>query len=325
MEVTSQSSIKNRISKIFLKDPLPFSSKRDMNWSAVKKFGGFGILAAVILVLCLPNPKEDQIIFHEKTDPGQSSKTVLSGTDPTQDTLAQLQSARSNAGAVPRSLDSLMQGGVPNTAGTGPDRKSPMIVSRDGSDSKNQLPPGSRFSVVLIEKTIVGSQAMPIIGVVKSDVIQEDSVAIPKGSKLFGDANFDESSERAHVNWRSVRLPDGRERQISAISVGRDGQAGIDGLVHSQQLKNAIGQTVTRFIAAYAEGSMQKGPLGASQGGADNGLKYAVAQTAQDRANAWGEEMKKEKKWLELKNGDESNAVLVQPFSFRDPGVTYGR
>ena len=325
MEVNAQVSLKARIFSLVLKDSLPFTKKRDVNWSAVKKFGGAGLVAAVLLVLLLPTAKEEQKTFHEKTDSGSSQQTAGVESDPTQDTLVQLQNARTNTAAVPRSLDPLSQiaGGV--SGQNGPDRNSPMILARDDASSKNQLPLGSRFSVCLLEKTIIGSQAMPVVGIVEREVTYEDAVAIPKGSKLFGEASFDDNSERAQITWKSVRLPDGRERQISAIGVDRDGQAGVEGILHSNAIKNAIGQTATRFIGAYAEGSMQRGPLGASQGGYDNGVKNAVAETAKDRANAWAEEMKKEKKWIELRSGEEFNAVLTQAFSFRDPGVTYGR
>ena len=65
--------------------------------------------------------------------------------------------------------------------------------------------------------------------------------------------------------------------------------------------------------------------MGAAPGGAENGLKNAVAETAKARADTWAEDLKKEKKWIELEAGAESFAVLNQPFSFRDPGATYGR
>jgi len=323
VEITNQVSIKERFSRFLLKDALPFTKKRDVNWSAVKKFGGAGVVAAVILLLLLPAPKEEQKTFHEKTEGGATAPATGAESDPTQDTLAQLQSARTNVGSVPGSVDLFSRSA--GAGQSGPDRSSSMILARDGGDSRNQLPPGSRLSVRLVEKTIVGDQAIPVIGIVGNDVVYEDTVAIPKGAKLYGEATFDDSSERAQVNWKSVRLPDGRERQISAVCIGRDGQAGVDGHLRSEAVKNVIGQTVTRFVAAYAEGSMQRGALGSTQGGVDNGLKNAVSETAKDRADAWAEDMKKQKKWIELRSGEEFIAVLTQAFLFRDPGVTYGR
>lgn len=324
MEVTA---LRDRISRALLKDALPLTKKRDVNWSVVKKIAGVGIVGAVLVVLLLPSPKEEQTTFHEKTESGAT--TTNQENNPTQDTLQQLQAARTNVAAVPQSLDYLYQGGSGgsgySSSGGSRDRSSTMILSRGGVDSRTQLPSGSRISVRLVQTAIVANQAMPVIAVVAKDVIQEDSLAIPQGAKLFGDVTFDDGSERAQVNWKSIQFPDGRERQLSAIGIGRDGQVGVEGKIHSDAAKNTVGQTLTRFIGAYAEGSMQRGALGANQGGDDNGLKNAVAATAEDRAEAWAEDMKKERKWIELKAGAEFYAVVTQAFVFRDPGAINGR
>lgn len=314
-------TIKDRLSKLLLKDALPLTKKRDVNWSAVKKFAGIGIGVAVLVVLFLPAPKEEQTTFYEKSERGSSN--AIAENNPTQDTLAQLQGAGTNVAAVPSSLDHLYRS--ESGGGASRDRNSSMILTRGGSDSRTQLPSGSRILVKLLQGAIVANQAMPVIAVVAKEVVQEDSLAIPQGAKLFGEVSFDDGSERAQVSWRSIQFPDGRERQLNAIGVGQDGQVGVNGKIHSDAVKNTIGQTLTRFIGAYAEGSMQRGPLGANQGGGDNGLRNAVAETAKDRAEAWAEGMKKERKWIELKAGAEFYAVVTQAFTFRDPGATYGK
>jgi type IV secretory pathway VirB10-like protein len=166
---------------------------------------------------------------------------------------------------------------------------------------------------------------LPVIALVTKDVFHEDNLAIAEGSKIFGEASFDEASDRAQISWKTIQLPDGKERPLGALGISLDGQVGVEGVIHSEAMKNTIGQTVTRFIGAYAEGSMQRGALGANQGGNENGWRNAVAETAKDRTEAWAEDMKKEKKWIELKAGTELFAVLTQPFVFRDPGSFYGR
>lgn len=315
-------TLRDWLSKIILKDAIPLTKKRDVNWSAVKKFAGIGIGAAVLVVLFLPATKEEQTAFYEKSERGSS--TAIAENNPTQDTLAQLQAARTNVAAVPSSLDHLYRN-ESGGGGSSRDRNSSMILTRGGADSRTQLPSGSRILVRLMQGAVVANQAMPVIAVVAKDVVQEDNLAIPQGAKLFGEVSFDDGSERAQVSWRSIQFPDGRERQLNAIGVGQDGQVGVNGKIHSDALKNSIGQTLTRFIGAYAEGSMQRGPLGANQGGSDNGLRNAVAETAKDRAEAWAEGMKKERKWIELSSGAEFYAVVTQAFTFRDPGATYGQ
>lgn len=328
MEIAHSGLIKVNLSRLFLKEPKPFTTKRDINWPAIKKAGAMGVGVAVLTLLFVPAPKSEKSSFHEKGDARAVSVAKIPDSSATDDTWSQLQAAKTATGSVPSSLDYLYRSAqetVPaGGGGHGDDRSASMIMSRGVLDSKTQLPPGSRIRVRLTERAIVSGQAMPVIGIVSTDVMHEDTIAIPQGSKLFGEVSFDESSERARVSWREIQMPDGRTRQISAVGVGGDGQVGVDGHVHSEAVKNAVGQTITRFIGAYAEGSMSRGQFGASDGGQANGLKNAVAETAKDRANAWAEDLSKERKWIELEAGSESFAVLSQSFSFRDPGATYG-
>src|SRR5690606_25733382 len=186
-----------------------------------------------------------------------------------------------NVRQVHGSLDYLYR---PSGTGGGgkstPDRNSSMILSRSGQDSRTQLSAGTRVSIQLTSKVTIANQGMPVVGIVSQDVASESGTAIESGSKVLGDASFDSDSERATITWRSIIMRDGRERPFSAIGVGRDGQVGVNGKVHSDGVKNAVGQTLTRFVGAYAAGSMSTGMLGANQGGHTNGLRNAVAQTA---------------------------------------------
>lgn len=317
------------VSKLILKDPLPFTKKRDINWKFIGVALSIGLSVGVVVILFLPTPKSEQKIFYEKGDPRSSApQTLMQKTphenNPTEDTLAQLQSAKGQSGSVPKSLDYLNQQSS-KSGGQSLNRNSSMVIARGGLDSKTQLPPGSKFSVTLDQSMTLDSHTVPIIATVNKDVVQEDGTAIPQGSKLYGDAGFDDSSERVQVNWKSVQFPSGQMKPLAAIGVGSDGQVGLDGDVHSDAVKNTVGQTLTRFIGAYAEGSMQRGAFGGNPGGDDNGLKNAISETAKDRANTLAEDMKKERKWVELKTGAVYYAIVTQPFQFRDPGATYGR
>lgn len=316
-------------SKLLLKDPLPFTKKRDFNWRFIGVSLAASIIGVVLLILILPTPKSEQKIFYEKADSRKNKSvtqaaSVLHENNPTEYTLAQLQSARGHTGSVPKSLDYLYQPSG-QSGGSSANRNSSMVIARSGLDTKAQLPPGSKFAVTLDRSMTLDSHTMPIIATVQRDVIQEDGTAIPQGSKLYGDASFDDSYERVQVNWKSVQFPNGMMKPLSAIGVGSDGQVGLDGDVHSDALKNSIGQTVTRFIGAYAEGSMQRGALGGNPGGEENGLKNAIAETAKDQTNSWAEGMKKERKWVDLKAGTVFYVVVTQAFQFRDPGAVYGR
>lgn len=312
----------------FLKEPRPFVAKREFNWSKLK-FIAIGILAVVLVgILFWPSTKPEQSTFHEKAESGSLNPTKTTENDPTQEAIKQLQDSQVNVNQVHGSLDYLYKPNTPSGSGGGTsggkDRNSAMILSRSGSDSRTQLSSGTKIMIRLSGKTTISNGSMPVVGIVSSDVASESGTAIPSGSKVLGDASFDSDNERASITWRSIIMPDGKERPFSAISQGSDGQMGIDGNVHSDGVKNAIGQTLTRFVGAYAAGSMNTGAFGANQGGNVNGMRNAIAQTATDRANAMGEDMKKERKWIELESGTETVAVLNQAFTFRDAGATYG-
>lgn len=319
------------LSKLVWKDALPFTKKRDVKWSFIGRSLAIALVGVVVLVLFLPAPRKDQKIFYEKSDgravPADTKpdKTPYEN-NPTEDTLAQLQSAKGQAGAVPKSIPAL-SGNSANggTSGQTPNRNSAMVIARGGLDSKTQLPPGTKIPAQLDQSMTLDNHSVPIIATVGSDVVQEDGTAIPQGAKLYGDASLDTESERVQVNWKSIQLPNGAMKPLAAIAIGADGQVGIEGIIHSDAVKNTVGQTLTNFIGAYAQGSMQTGMFGQNPGGSENGLKNAIAQTAQNRASSMAENMKKERTWCELQAGASLAVVLTQSFQFRDPGATYGR
>lgn len=319
------------IKNYFLKEPKPFTSKREVNWSKVQTWAILTLATLILGLLLIPSSEPDQDTFYELAEKGSLEQIRQAENDPTQETIRQLQESQVNVRQVHGSLDYLYRptsssgsaGG--SGGGNSTDRSSSMILSRGGTDARTQLSAGTRVSIRLSNKVTIANQGMPVVGIVVSDVSAESGLAIPSGSKVLGDASFDSDAERATISWRSIILPDGRERPFSAVGVGRDGQVGVNGRVHSDGVKNAVGQTLTRFVGAYAAGSMNTGAFGANQGGHENGMRNAVAQTATDRANAMGEELQKERKWIELDQGIETYAVLNQPFTFRDAGATYGR
>jgi hypothetical protein len=327
MEVTKSKPFQGKnIREFFLGEKKPFVEKREINWPLVKRAAIAILVFGVVGLLVMPASKEEAKTFHEKVDHVKSTLEQRNEMNPTDDTVNQIARGKVDSRSVPDSLDHLY---APSGGGSvgGPKQKgsnSSMILTRGGLDSHTQLPPGTRIRVRLLERVTVANQAIPVIGLVTGDVEHENGAAIQTGSKLYGEITFDESTERGSVNFRSIRMPDGRERQISGIAVSLDGQSGIEGKIHSEALKNSIGQTLTRFIGAYADGSMERGSFGGNPGGASNGLKNAIAETAKDRAEVLGESLSQEKKWLELPSGSEFLMVLNQAFTFREPGAFHG-
>ncbi|HXH30973.1 MAG TPA: TrbI/VirB10 family protein [Bacteriovoracaceae bacterium] len=309
-----------------LKEARPFTAKRDVNWARIKVIAVIMVLVVIAGVLFWPSDRPEQTVFHEKGDKGSYSNVESGQSDPSEEAARQLQQARVNTLNVHSSLDHLYRQDRPSGPGGGGimNRNAGMILSRNGFDSRTQLSAGTRVTVHLTQKVTVSEQAMPVIGIVSKDVDSENGVAIPEGCKVLGEVSFDSANERTTILWKAIILPDGRERPFSALGMGGDGQVGLNARVQSEGLKNALGQTVTTFIGAYAAGSMNTGAFGANPGGGSNGLRNAIAETATARATAMGESLQKERKWVELEAGMQIVAVLNQPFSFRDPGGMHG-
>lgn len=326
MEKNEGNSLVRRILKLYLKEQKPFTRKRDINWKALKVSALFGVVSLVLILLLLPTTQSERGDFSQKIDRNGNKVQTISEENATADTWTQMQQSQQNSGIAPHSLDYIGSSsrGSSLDSKERPNRGSSMILERAGVTSKTQLSPGSKIKVKLLDSISLSTDSVPVIASVLVDVEQDGALAIPRGSKVIGDLLLDETTERASVTFRSLQMPDGRERQISAIAQGSDGQLGIEGKISSLAVRNVAGKTLSQFIGAYADGSIQRGQMGSSEGGHENGLKTAVSETAKDLADDWAENLKKEKKWLEIKAGKEFIMTLTQPFQFKDPGSTYG-
>jgi type IV secretory pathway VirB10-like protein len=322
MEIKLKISFKDMI----YKEENPHTDKREINWKRIAKFGFFLTSLFILIMVLIPVKAPTQAIFHESTQAGSVIST--SENNPTDETTAQFQNGNANLQGVPSSLDHsispVSNGGSRGHGLGGKERNATMILARSGTDSKSQLSAGTRIFIRLTDKIIVTNQAMPMVGIITKDVTSENELAIPQGSKILGSVSFDDSIERASINLTNVIFPDGRERQISAIAIGADEQIGVEGNIKSNAILNTAGLALTRFIGSYAQGSMSTGQFGAQTGGRNNGIKSAISATAEDRANVYAEDMKKQKKWIELSYGTQFIAILNQSFIFKEPGGING-
>jgi len=322
MEIANKITFFDQMKNLAFKEKYYFLTRREINWSSLGKCAALALALGLIGILLIPAPMEAPQSFTEQSQLGE--KPRLEASDPTQETLQQI-SQGSFSRTAPVHLSNLyLSSPAGGRNGVSDSKNSSMILGRGSLDTRTQIPAGSRIAVRLIEKAIVASQGMPVMGVITQNYVYDDSVAVPQGSRILGDISFDNSGERASMTWRSVQLPDGRERPLSAIGVGLDGQIGVEGRVHSELVKNVVGQTMIRFLGAYAAGSMQRGSFGQNPGGAENGFKNAISETAQDQAERWANDLRQEKRWIEISNRTEFYAVLTENFAFRDPGATYG-
>jgi hypothetical protein len=315
------------LKEFFLHSPIPFTNKRDLNWKRIFVLGGCFLSVAILFLLFSGSDESTiQSSFHEKFLDHSAGEVISEESNPVDSIQNANYQENSPPSRIRSSLNYLFED-KPSNQGGGDDSKkdlSSMVITRSGGNNSNQLPAGTKILVILKEGITLGADSIPVMAVVTDDVMKDQSVAIPSGATLIGDASFSNET-RANVTWKSIILPNGRERDLTGTSIDSDGQVGISGDVKSDALKNSLGQTMTRFIGAYASGSISRGAFGASNGGTENGIKNAIAETSQDRADEWAQDLSKERKWIELKTGSKFFAVLTQGFTFRDPGQLQGR
>jgi hypothetical protein len=291
----------------FVWKPIEHSKgKRELN---VQRLGSVALITIgfmILLILLLPAPPQQLAQFQERIDQRhQVTPAPLSGIEKT----AQQ--------AFGPSYDRPRGGGG---SSSGADRNTTMIIARPGLNASTQLPAGTKFTVRLIEKFIVGSQSVPVIGIITNAISTESTMAIPEGAKLFGEATFDHTSKRARVEFKQITMPSGLIREFQAIAIGLDGQAGVSGEYHSRRLANAAGQLISTFIGGYTQGAMTRDIQGRSLGGIENGALNAVSETTKVQAEGYAEQLKNADEWVEVSAGETANALITQPFTFREPG-----
>ena len=291
----------------FYKETSSFSDKSTISWKRIGIVGAIILGVFIALVFIFGGEAQKISDFSEKK-PAQLQPTPQPTGNKNSSVFAGMGADYGN--------------GTSSGAASTKNRNTPMILARPG-DTSNELPPGTKFLVVLADGATITDQSQPVIGLVNQDVLTQYGVAIPKGTKIFGEASFNKDSARANVQWRTLLLEGSVSKSISGIALGSDNQPGIDGEVHSDAIKNTAGSLLTRFVAGVAEGSVTRTFTGQSTGGIQNGLLTGVSDTAKERADSWAEDLKKERAWIELKKGVQAQVILIEGFTFRDPGGTH--
>ncbi len=307
----SFSGIKNFFSKIksiFIKEN-EVSQKKDLNFKAFRNMAVIGLVLFVSVVFILPT--EVPVEFTEKIEKAKTNEDSSSPPDRfTQAGSAQnLWGPPVNSFLVPRGGNEVNY----NTS---------MIVG-SGQNAKTQLRAGERLPLRLIDNVIVSQESVPVLAELILDSVTESGLRLSAGTRFYGEASFQKGTDRAQIRFSQISLPSGKIRKITANALSKDGQPGVIGHVFSDGAKNTAGQIITTFVGGLAQGSMETDVLGRSKGGIENGLLGAVAATAQARAQSYGEKLKAEREWIELKTGTECDAVLSGSLKLQDGGDEY--
>lgn len=307
MEVTRDfKKLCAKVSKFFVKESVG-SKKKELQISNLKWIALSAVVLFVTVVLFMPN--ESNVAFSHKVIEGSEEAHSIGKSDAPEPIP---QATASDLWAAPAGRDS----------GTGSqvNYNTSMILGPKGGNANDQLRAGARLPVRILDKFTVSDQPVPILAELILNTKTGSGLNLPAGTRFYGEARFESGSERAKVDFNQLSLPSGEIRQISGIAAGKDGQMGIPGHVFSDGLKNTAGQLITSFIGSFAGGAMQTDVLGNSRGGVKNGLLNAVSQTAQTRAEMYGEKLKKQREWIEVPAGQEGDLILSKSLNLQEGG-----
>ena len=296
----------------------PGTAKREIRFSRLKWLAVSSIVLFVMVVLFLPD--EADLQFSRKASMPNRDRDGAGPIEPG--------AVGSNGNAIGSQASSLW--GAPklsySSGGGGQvNQNTSMIVGPSGGNAKTQLRAGVRLPIRILDKFVVSQDQVPILAELILNSVTDSGLMLPAGSRFYGEARFQKGADRATVTFRQISLPSGQIKSIDGIAAGRDGQPGIQGRVFSDGMKNTAGQVLTTFVGGLAAGSMQTDIFGRSQGGIQNGLLNAVSQTAQSRAQMYGEKLKTEREWIEVQAGQEADAILNESFNVQEGGDEYGK
>lgn len=302
------SNLKKNIVEVFVRRS-GVSAKAEVNFKALRTIAVSLVFIFIAVVMLMPD--EQPVEFTEKiaakAESATASEELQGATKPTGTGAAQ-----ALWGSSRPSLPGASGGG-----GVQVNHNTSMILGPKNSNAKTQLRAGVRFPLRIVDKFIVSMDPVPILAELLVDAMSDSGLRLPAGTKFYGEASFQKGAERAMIQFRQVSLPDGQIRPFAGIAVGKDGQPGVSGRVYSDGLKNTAGSVLTTFVSGLAAGSIETDIMGRSRGGLENGLLTAVAETAKNRAQAYGEKMKAEREWIEVSSGAECDVLLSESMNLQ--------
>lgn len=300
----------SKIKSLFVKKS-GVSEKREINFRSIKFLLMGGIIIFILVIFLLPT--EQEIEFTEKMN--HPEMTAIKDeeskkSDPSPNLASQMWNSNSTS-----TLKNFGGGSASQI-----NYNTSMIVGSKNGNAKTQLRAGTHVPLRIMDKFIVSQESVPILAESILATVTDSGLNLPAGTRFYGEANFQKGTERATITFRQISLPNGEIKAIGGMALGKDGHPGVSGSISSDGLKNSVGSVITNFVAGYATGSMETNLLGNSKGGVENGLKAAIASTAKESANSYGEKLKTQREWIEVAAGTECDALLSESLLLQETG-----
>ncbi|MGZ3806296.1 MAG: TrbI/VirB10 family protein [Pseudobdellovibrionaceae bacterium] len=299
-------TLKERVKGLFVKK-ISFSQKTELKISSFKWMGLIFVLVFVCVTLLMPD--EVPIQFSEKMEREKSSLEAHDGK-------IEQRSANNSSQLWVAPKREFARGG----SAVEMNHNTSMLISSVEGNAKTQLRSGTRLPLRILDKVIVSQDSVPVLAELLLDGMTDSGLRLPAGTKFYGEATYVKGTERANILFKQISLPNGQIKRLSSRALGKDGQPGVEGRIYSDGVKNTAGQVLTTFVGGLAAGSIQTDAFGRSKGGIENGLLTAVAETAKGKAQSYGENLKAEREWIEIRSGTECDALLSESMELQNGG-----
>lgn len=169
------------------------------------------------------------------------------------------------------------------------------VVKPQGNSIGVGLPTGTTIPARLANRIVTSDSRSPVVAIVTSEISSQLGLSIPVGTKVLGNAQAENGSERIQVSFHTLVFENGTEQPLSAAAVMPDGSSGIAGEYHSQLLKRESGRFLGHFVAGFADGFKDRergNGLPFEPGNLKNAALNGLSESASEHAKSQVEEMK---------------------------------
>lgn len=209
-------------------------------------------------------------------------------------------------------------------------RSAAQIVRRgdNRNDASDSIAMGTSFAARLLNTLSSTSGSQPVIAELveaslsvsqsNSDFSDPNGVFV-SGARVIGSATFDEQHHRIQVRFSTIISPDGEQRTIQALAMMLDGSSGLVADYSSPEIKRQAGNLLNHFVAGMAGGMKDRVATGlfgevTESGSIKNGVLSGIAQSANDNAREFSENLSHSQGTLSLQAGQVFLIYLEKEF-----------
>jgi type IV secretory pathway VirB10-like protein len=295
-----------KVADFFLTESHPYSKKR-----SIKIWHVASVFAVIVVVVLLIGTYLDNQAEKERA----IKQARLNAERRSEATTEAHQTSSNSQSYLPTPLGSDQFRG----ASVQRQRSATQIIKRGDSPS-DVLPMGTLVRVRLLGKVESTDSNSPVSAVVIEDAKSPaDYTVIPRGAKVIGQGQLDQSRERLQVHFATIVYPEGEQFSITAIAAMPDGSSGVAGDFSSGAFRRHASQFVGNFVGGMAEGMEDRttgGGMGIpfEPGSLKNGALNGIAQSSLEYAKSTSQEMGQSSASISIPPGQEFVLYLEREF-----------